>query len=383
MAWASIMLKAVFFKVQEMKRKLIIWLSILIVVIVAASIWGYESSREPLVKLSPIPVKVSQVALKHYPEFIQAIGTVIAPRDISLMAKQPGLITKINFEPGEKVEKGRLLFAINDIQQQAVLLQKQATLTSAQAEFNRYAKLKGEPGEIVSPQQYDLEKANFLAAKGAYEAAQKDVDDTRILAPFAGTISDTRAVETDNGNSFNSLKDVTQLSVGSYVKVGQVLAELVDRQHLLMQYTLPQSLLGQTKIGQKVELSTSSYPNEIFPGKVIYRSPTVNSTTRTFKVLTTIVNHEERLSPGMMMAVKQVVNPSREMLVIPAISLVPTIEGYQVYEIEDGKVTAKNVTVGAHYGDEVEVTKGLKSGDTVISAGMNKVVEGDHVTVVK
>lgn len=366
-----------------MKRKAIIGLVIVVVLVLVVCIWYSAHRSSAPIKEEPIPVKLATVQLKTLPVSVSAIGTVIAPNDVTLMAKQPGQITSIDFKPGQLVKKGQILFTINDTQEQAVALEKKASLTNAKADYERYLKLKNAGANAYSEEQFDQMKATYLAAKGNYNWAVKAVNDTRIKAPFGGTISVTEPVRGQTTSSGTSLSRITQLTVGSYVKVGQQLADVVDLKDLQVQYSLPQEDLSKTKIGQAVQFRTDSYAGQVFNGKVIYRSPSLSSQTRTFEVRASLDNHAGLLSPGMLLEVDQIVNPARRMMVIPAIAIIPDLEGYHVFVIQKGKVLSKPVKVGKHYGPEVELLSGLKPGDTLIGTGMNKVVEGDQVKVVK
>lgn len=363
--------------------KKIVGLIVVILVLLAGWVfWHWHSKAVAVVKVTPPLVKMSAAVIKNKPQSITAIGTVVAPKDVTLMAQQAGIITAIHFKSGQQVKKGQLLFSIDSVAQKAALEQKQAALTNSEAQYKRYLKLSRQNG-VISKESFDQVKSTYLLDLAAVKEAKQAYDQTSVRAPFSGSVSAPQPVRGKIDNSGNSLSNITQISVGSYVGVSDPLVELVDKQHLVIQYSLPQHTLHSSKLNQAVVATTNAYPGISFKGKVVYISPSLNTVNRTFVVRASVDNHLGKLSPGMLMTTKQVINPNAKVLLIPAISLMMDLQGYHVYILKNGVVASRVVTVGERYDNDIAVLSGLKPGMKVISRGVSTVKEGEKVRVAK
>lgn len=361
------------------------WILILIILVIFLGISGYFYFDKTSIKAHILPspvVALTKASIQKEPLSLTAIGTLIAPNDVTLMAEQGGQITGVYFKSGDLVQAGQVLFSIDNITQKAEVAQKKADYENTKAEYQRYVSLSKTPG-MVSRETLDQNKANYLAAEGALEEAQKALAQTEVKAPFTGIVAAPQPVRGQTDMNGNSLSNITQIAPGSYVTVGTSLLEIVDQKDLLLQYTLPQEDLPLVKSGQTVLASTNAFKGQIFTGTVNYISPSLNTITRTLtlRALMDKTKQPGDLSPGMMMKVSQIIDQNHQALVIPAISLMTDLEGYHVYGLKDSKVLAIPVMVGTRYGENIEILKGLKEGDLIISGGMQKVHEGQLVQV--
>lgn len=355
---------------------------IVLVILLGMGFYFYKNFSAPNKPIAlPLPVvSVTKASMQNQPVFLTALGTLIAPHDVTLMAAQSGQIKSMNFKSGDLVKAGQLLFKIDDVTQKAQVAQAEASYHNAQAEYQRYLNLNKTPG-MVSKENLDQNKANYLASLGALNQAQKALAETEVIAPFDGIVAAPQSVRGVTDSNGNSLSNITQIAPGAYVTLGTPLVEIVDPKNLLVQYTLPQESFSLVKIGQNITLIMSAFKQKLFKGTVDYISPSLNTVTRTFTVRAEIDNSAGLLSPGMMVKITQLINSDHEALVIPAMSVMVDLEGYHVYGIKDSKVISIPVKAGARYGNNIEILEGLKPGDLVISAGMQKVHEGQLVHI--
>lgn len=365
-----------------MLKKVILCLVVVVVFLMISGGWYWFDQPATKVKVTPPLVRMAAAKLATKAQSITAIGTIIAPKDVTLMAQQSGTIESVNFKSGQHVKKGHVLFVVDSATQKAVLAQKQASLDNSKAEYKRYLKLNRQQG-VISQEDFDKVKSEYLLDLAAVNEAKKALDETRVIAPFDGTISAPQPVRGRTDNDGNSLSNITQLAPGSYVNVGDALVELVDKQHMLIQYALPQANLHQTALNQSVLATTNAYPGQSFKGKVVYISPSLNTVNRTFAVRSSIDNHSGKLSPGMLVTVAQVINPDTKVLLVPANSVMMDLQGYHVYILKNGKVASQKVTVGQRYGTGIAILSGLKAGQMVISSGLSSVKEGQRVRAAK
>ena len=190
----------------------------------------------------------------------------------------------------------------------------------------------------------------------------------------------------DNGSSGDSsgasgLQQV-EVSVGSYLSIGDNVVLITNPKHIVVQYPVAQSYSSHLAVGQAVSVNVTAYPSRTFKGQVAYISPVVQSTGYVYKVRAKLDNPDMQLKSGMHVMVTQTLQANRETLAVPSLSLMPALNGYQVYTIIDNKVNSNPVTVGNHYDTWVEVTSGLKLGEKIITEGQAKVGPGQPVKIV-
>ncbi len=356
-------------------KKIIFLLFILSILAVFAYDGLFDRSKKPSLDIKPIAVMVKKAMAQDIPLTLSALGTLLAPQNVTLMARQAGQITQMNFVSGQKVSKGAVLFVIDDAAEKAQLAIDQAKLWQAKLDYQRYQKLDKSPEHIVSQSTLDKYQSAYQQAKATVDMDEKSLADTQVIAPFSGYVSAPKTVTNSDGS-------VTQMAVGSYVNVGQALVNLVNRSQLVVQYTLPEEELAITRVGQMIHFTTRSAPGKTFHGKISYVSPSVNSSTHTFTVHATVTTKTEQLSPGIQVSVKQIISEKHQAIVIPAISLLPSLDGYHVYIVKKGKALLRTVEVNEMLGNQAVISSGLKAGEAVISAGNPAIHDGSTVQVV-
>jgi membrane fusion protein (multidrug efflux system) len=169
------------------------------------------------------------------------------------------------------------------------------------------------------------------------------------------------------------------VSPGNYVSTGQELVSLTDIHHLHAEYNVPENALALLKLGQAVKVTTSTFPGKAFAGHVAYMAPTINTQDRTIALYAEVPNESQILVAGLFVNVEQTLGEQADALMIPATSLVATIDGQQVYTVVDGKAHAVAVTVGQHTEKNVQILTGLVLGDSVVVAGQQKIHDGAEV----
>ncbi len=361
-----------------MKKK---WVGLLIVVIIliAAALYYFQRPQAVAVHAAPVMVQEVSVTTQNVPLLAQALGNVLAPDNVMLKALQAGQITAAYIKQGEQVKKGQLLLTINNVQQKANIAKDKAALVQAQSDYQRYQTLMKK--QATSQSELDQYEANYFQAKATLDYHQLSLQQTNIVAPFDGIVGAPQAVRGQVDQQGNSLSNITQIAVGSYVNIGDELVQLVNLSHLQVQYDLPGDNLSLCKVGQAVLLSTQAYPGKIIHATVSYVSPSVSEQTGTFTVYATLSDTDIFLEPGLFVTVSQVLIPTREVLALPGLAVASDLSGYYVYVIEQGKLKQVNVKIGQRVGSWVEIKSGLKAGDKVIGANLDSLQPGMAVQV--
>lgn len=342
-----------------MKKKKIIFIFI---ILVALSVFIFVKYRTHSSNIKPNEVWVKTTLVKEstLPIQVHAIGTLVAPT-VEITPEIPGHVDKIFFVDGSFVKKGTILIQLDDAVYKAQFESAKAKLTFSENTFKRMS-LLGKQGAI-SKQAIDQADSDLREKKAAAQESEVMVNKMKLIAPFDGVVGKSK------------------VNPGDYVTINKMLVMLTDRQHLRIEYNVPDKYLPLLKLGQEVTITTTAYPKKKFSGKVAYISPTINTDNRSVSLYAFVSNEENLLAPGMFVTIKQALGKKEKVLMIPSRSLVPILGGEQVYKFIGGKAFAVKVVVGRRTRDAVQVESGLTSGDVVITDGQIKVKNGAEVKV--
>lgn len=342
-----------------MKKKKIVVLG---VIVLAAAVWGgvkyYTRSTAPT--QNAIWVQASKVKESSLPLEARAIGTVIA-RSVEITPEVAGHVDKILFQDGTFVQEGTPLIQLDDSVFKTKHGLAEAKLAYSETNFNRMVVL-GKKGAIAK-QAIETAEADFKEKKADMEESKVMVDKMKLTAPFDGVVGKSK------------------VNRGDYVNIGQSVVMLTDIKNLRVEYNVPEKYLPLLKQGQEVKITAVAYPGKVFVGKVAFISPTITADNRSVSLYAEVDNDESKLAPGMFVNVVQSLGTKERVLMIPARSLVPILDGEQVYKIIDGKAYAVTVLLGKRIEDNVQITQGLSPGDVIITDGQLKVKNGMPVQV--
>ena len=170
------------------------------------------------------------------------------------------------------------------------------------------------------------------------------------------------------------------VSVGSYVRAGDVVARLIDDSEMNLDFSVPSRFLTTLEPGLRIEARTDDLPGETFTGSIASLDNAIDPVTRSIRVRATLPNPERLLVPGMFVQVTLLAEP-REALSIPEEAVQPIGPRTFVFRVEDGIARRQEVTLGQRQAGHVEVLSGLTDGDVVITEGVIRVREGGEVVI--
>jgi membrane fusion protein (multidrug efflux system) len=343
-----------------MKKKMII--ASLIVISVAATLWGIMKYRSQASGLEANVTWVTATKVTHssFPLEAHAIGTLVA-RSVEITPEVAGHVRKILFRDGAFVKQDMSLIQLDDAVYKAKYESTKAQLAFSQNDFKRKNLLiqKG----AISQQAVDQAEADLKERTANTEENAVMVNKMTLSAPFAGVVGKSK------------------VNLGDYVTTGQSIVTLTDTQHLRVEYNVPESYLPTLKIGQEVKITTATYPGKTFTGKVSFIAPTISAENRSLSLYADVANDSNELAAGMFVNVMQTLGTEEKVILIPARSLVPVLDGQQVYKVVDGKAYAVSVTTGKRLNDNIQILQGLTLDDKIITDGQLKVKNGMPVQV--
>jgi membrane fusion protein, multidrug efflux system len=359
-----------------MTKRMIIML--VLVGLVFGGIFGFEAFRSYMMhkymsKAGAPPMTVStMVAGKQlWQPTIEAVGSLSAVLGADLSTQVAGIVSSIRFKEGDDVKSGTVLLELNADDDIAKLHSLQAAADLAATTYQRDKEQFGV--KAISQQTLDAAAADLKQARANVAEQQALVDQKVIRAPFSGRLG------------------VREVDLGQYVSAGTPMVTLQSLNPIFADFYVPQQSLGMIRVGQKVEVKTDAWPGQDFSGAIAVIDPKVDPTTRNVKVRARLDNPDKKLLPGMYATVDIVAGQAQNLITLPQTAVTYNPYGDIVYLVEaagtDGngkpKLVAKEVfvTTGAKRGDQVAILKGVKEGDTVVTAGQIKLHNGSVVLI--
>jgi membrane fusion protein (multidrug efflux system) len=341
-----------------MKKKLI--LSIFVVTIASSCLIYKRHHADSNTATEAVWVQATKVQESILPKEAHAIGTLVA-RSVEITPELSGHIEKVYFQDGASVKQGDVLVQLDDALYKAKNASALARLKYSENNYQR-SLLLGKKG-MISKQAIDQADADFKERKADADETSVMLQKTKLVAPFDGMVGKSN------------------INMGDYVNVGQKLVMLTDIKHLRIEYNLPEKYLALVKSGQDVNITTATYPGKIFTGKLSFISPTINTDSRTISVYADITNDDKSLAAGMFVNVAHSLGSDEKVLMVPERSLIPILDGQQVYRVVEGKAYAVTAIVGKRLNGNIQVEQGLSAGDLVVTDGQMKLKNGMSVKV--
>jgi len=336
--------------------------------------WYFTHDSAPKARrVLAAPVKVGMVDVRNMSVIERTIGTVLANSTVSVNARIQGQMVKAFFKEGQMVKAGDILFQIDPRPYQATYDNALASMATAKAKADRYARLKAQ--NAIAGQDFDDAQAAYLEAKAAVEAARLNVEFTTIRAPV-------------NGKTGPMLVQPGNMVAASTASTSAVpLVTLNEIQPVKISLSLPQSDLPRIQEMQRtkgltitVNLHDAGGANDI-QVPVNFISNAVLGTTGTIELRATYANADMALVPGQLVDVTVALSEIPHATLVPREAVNTGPDGQYVYAVKDG--TAQQVPIKVLFDDGVDdaVSGALKKGDQVIVDGQLRVIPGAKVTV--
>ena len=302
-------------------------------------------------------------------------GTVRGKFESALAFQVGGRIMHRYVQSGDRVTAGQALFDVDskDASEQAAAAD--AAVVSARAQYelaestmNRYRNLH-EIHAISDLQMdqvknsYDLAAAQLNSALAAKGRADNNLDNTTLRADRDGIIGQTL------------------YEVGQVISAGTPVAYLVDDSEMEVRISLTEKQYGTYSVGMPCTVTFWALPGVSVKGIIREKAASPNSSTGTYDAKIDLKN-PPKLSVGMTAeAVFDEKFGHKEKISVPLTAIAGQSEAPAVWVVRDGKVSLVSVKTGAYGTDTVEITEGLKKGDCIVTAGAQKLHEGDEVRI--
>jgi membrane fusion protein (multidrug efflux system) len=317
----------------------------------------------------PISVEVAHVRAMAISDEVQAVGSLRSRRSVVLRPEVSGRVTQLHFLDGARVRQGQLLVQLDDQLPRAQVQQAQAELSIARANHQRNQELVAQG--FISQRSVDESAANLQVAQAKLALAQATAARLKIVAPFDG------------------IAGIGNVHVGDYLKDGTDIVNIEDIDSVWVDFRLPERYQTQVRVGQGARVELDALPGATFSAVVRAIDPQIDANGRSVAVRGSIDNRDLQLRPGMFARVTAVFGARADARVVPEEAIVP--QGSKPYVLKvvpgaapDSRIAQRvPVQLGLRRAGQVEVLQGLELGDTVVTAGHQRVQQdGAPVRVV-
>src|SRR5712691_1356900 len=315
--------------------------------------------------IPPESVTSTKAEAKEWEASRAAVGTLVAVRAVVLASEVPGTVREIGFDSGAFVHRGDVLVKLDTSTEEAQLAAAQADAALAKSSAHRAQALRQSSSN--TPADLDAAEARAKGSGATVASLQAIIAKKTIRAPFDGRVA------------------IRQVELGQVLASGTAIASLQSIHPIHAEFWLPQQALAELKPGMQARLRTDVFPQQSWDGYVTTVNPEVDVATRNVRVRATFPNQDGRLRPGMFGNVEVLSPDKRQVLVIPATSVIYAPYGDSVFALEqkDKSLVARQkfVRLGERRGHLVAVASGLNAGETIVSSGAFKLRNGSAVMV--
>jgi HlyD family secretion protein len=418
---------------------LLLALSALVALVAVSGYLYFSSAAKPI---SVAEVKLESGGSSPGDTVLSASGYVVAHHKTAVGAKVMGRVAWIGVEKGDKVQQGQVLVRLEDsdfraqsnqaranlaaaqarldqlrtgsrpqekLKDKAGVLQAEATLRNAEAEYERTEKLyragvssKAELDRAIAERDTTralLEAARQSSAmtdmgpraeeirvadaqvrqmKAALDYAETQLAATEIRAPVSGTVLQ-RIVERG--------EMVSPSAFGGESGARTSVVALADLNDLQIELDISQTDFARLKMGQLAEIVPEAFPNLKYTGFIAEIAPEANRAKATVQVKVKVDNPDEQLRPEMNARVNflgeaqptQAKSASR--VLVPKAAVVRRDGSAFVFVVKGNKVEQRSIRLGDEAGDFYYVIEGLSGGESTATTGAEKLRDGDRVKI--
>ncbi len=309
---------------------------------------------------APVAAEAFRVVETPMADTIRTIGTLRANEAVDIVPELTKRLVKIEVEEGAQVETGDVLFVLDDSDLAAEIAEIEARLKLAEANESRTSSLL--PQRAISRQAYDIARAELDIFKAQKATKEVELAKTRILAPFSGKTG------------------VRRVSEGALVRPDTVLMTLQDLSRIKVDFPIPERYASEVKTGQKFTFTVAGNAG-VFEGSIQVIEPAVDAATRSLQIRG-ICENPKGLLPGGFAEVRLSLDTIQNGFAIPSQAVVPSARGHGVYVVNDeNKAEFREIEIGIRTEGQVQVLRGLKDGDQLLTTNLLRLRPGVEVEI--
>jgi HlyD family secretion protein len=421
-------------------KVLLLALSALVVLLAGGGYLYFSSAAKPI---SVAEVKVEGGGNSPSDTVLSASGYVVAHHKIAVGAKVMGRVAWIGVEKGDRVQQGQVLVRLEDsefraqssqaranlaaaqarldqlrsgsrpqekLKDKAGVLQAEATLRNAEAEYERTERLYR--GGVVSKAELDRAIAGRDTSRALLEAARQsssmtdvgprveeiraaDAQVRQMKAALDYTETQLAATEIKAPVSGTVLQRIVErgemVSPSAFGESGArtSVVSLADLSDLQIELDISQTDFSRLEMGQRAEIVPEAFPNLKYTGFIAEIAPEANRAKATVQVKVKVDNPDEQLRPEMNARVnflaegRPAAGQSSARVLVPKAAVVRSDGNAFVFVVKGNRVEQRSVRLGEEAGDYYYVFEGLSGGESTATTGADKLRDGARIRIVQ
>ncbi|MFN7945793.1 MAG: efflux RND transporter periplasmic adaptor subunit [Blastocatellia bacterium] len=354
------------------------------------------SEKAPAAAQTKARVKIVSVEQQQQRRAVEVVGSLFAFDEVTVSSEAEGRVEQVMADVGDRVTKGQVLARISPVEMELSVEQQRAALRQARARLG----LNEETGElrdvreaaevkkaaadladaeqkfkraqslletgVIARQVYDEAESRYKSAKAAYDLAVQQVENLRAsMQQTQATLNlaNKRLRDAQIRAPFSGNIKVRSVTVGQYLKIQTPVMTIVNADPLRVRLNVPEKMSPWVRVGRDVSITLEAFPGRTFTGRITRINPAVDDKTRTFEIEGLVANHSGELKPGSFVKATIQSDKVDQILTIPQNSAIYLFGAYKVFVVQGHIVKEREVRLGDHFGDRVEVMDGLQLND--------------------
>lgn len=327
------------------------------------------------------PVRAIQLSAAQQQVMAEYSGNVQARVESQLGFRVAGKIQARKVDVGTLVKPGQVLMQLDPQDLRLAQAQAEANFKAAKSNFEladfelkRFQELR--KTNAISQSALDGKNTAFESAKANFEQAQAAYKSQSNQAAYATLSSDVEGVVT-----------AINAEVGQVVAAGIPVVQVAKAGELEVVVGIPENNVEIIKRATQVEIRLWASSKEVMTGKIREISPMADAATRTFIAKVSLLNPTPKQAAlvklGMTASVQFALNTPDAFVKVPLTALYQEKGVTSVWLIEKSVVKLVPVQVGGVSGNDILLTSGVTSGQTVVTAGVHVLNPGQHVSIIE
>jgi RND family efflux transporter MFP subunit len=346
-------------------------------ILVTSLLLGAGCAREEKKPEDIRPVNAARV-MENSAAVVSDYAGYVEPRyEMPLAFRISGKLLERDVDVGALVKRGQLLARLDTADQEANVASARAQVLSAESDYGQ-AKADYERFRESFAKKF-ISATEFDRYKTAYSVAAQRVEQARAQLK----LTENQSAYTTLTANYDGVITATKAEAGQVVSVGETVVTLARPEEKEVAISVPENRLGELGAATDIRVSLWVNPSRYYEGKLREVSPIADDVTRTYPAKVTIVDPDDAVKLGMTATVFLTRPAPPHVVQVPLTALYERDAHPFVWVVDSQKGVVKltPVTVGKYLKDAVTITSGLQPGELVVSAGVDKLIDGQKVRV--
>lgn len=347
----------------------------MLIAMVLCMAWGTACSKEEVAEEKTLrSVEIVTVGQGDIASAFTYTGKAAPAKEVSVVPTVPGRVLDYQYDVGDRVSQGAVLFTVDSTDLQNNMRSLQANynvaklgLDNAKNTYDSNQLLYDE--EIISKNEYDQVKYAYEAAEAQLASIQvqmdnlnKSISDCTVTSPLSGVIA-SRGIER-----------------GSFASQAAPAYTVMDLSTIQVEVSVSEQVLNTIHIGDTVSVLMTAVSDTALKGRVATIAPAA-AQTGMYTVKVALNNADGKIKSGMMAEVSFTMAASDGTILLPRKAVIEKEQEAYVYIVQNGKAKKVNVELGIEAEDTIEIKSGLQKDDAVVIKGQTYLSDGEAVNI--